>query len=177
MKEKAIFQKYIEKRLELISRLERGEIDKNEFLYLTDSLFDDVNHIEPSVLKDRDEALYFYQYFNVKAKASMMEAKKYKKNSSEYKNYLAFAEEYYELKEDVIFKFLKMLEADEFEAYFVRATSTKLKNRLIEIDVHSMDKVILHSMSTKTLRYLRSIGRFDEEIRVSKIDDYINKPY
>ncbi len=177
MKDNRIFKNYIEKRLELIKRLEKGEIDKAEFLSLTDGLFEDTTHIEPSVISDREEALYFYQYFNVKAKAAMMAAKKERKNSSEYRNYIAFAEEYYELKEDVIYKFLKLLNIDEYEAYFVRATSSKLKNRLIEINVHSMEKVILHSMSTKTLRYLRSVGVFDEEIRLSKIDDYINKPY
>ncbi len=169
--------KYKEKRLSLIHSLERGEIDKNEFLRRTDEIFKDVDHIEPNVINTIDEALYFYQYFNSKAKSAVMSMKGLNKNSYEYKNLSSFVDEYYEAKENVIYKFLRLLDRDDYEAYFVKLASSKLKNRLIEIDVHALEKVILHSMSTKNLRYLRSIGKMDNEIRVSKIDDYINNKY
>ncbi len=174
---KESFEKYKSKRLELIYKLENNEIDKNQFLEEVYKIFDGLKLIEPDVINNIDEALYFYQYFNIRAKQTVIKLKELDKCSMAYKNLSSSKDEYYEAKEEVLFKFVKLLNLEDFEAYFVSSNSKILKNRLIEINVVSEEKVILHSLSTKLLRYLRTMGKIDDEIRVSKIDDYINTKY
>ncbi len=171
------FEKYKQERLKLIDELENGRIDKNQFLNMTYDLFQDVKYVEPDTLKNVDEALYFYQYFNIKAKKMMLDLKNTDKASLDYRIMESSIEDYYAAKEEILLKFLKMLKPSDYTAYFVKTNSSKLKNRLVEIDVHILEKVIFHSLATRTHRYLRSIGKLNDEVKLSKIDDYVNTKY
>lgn len=159
-------------RLALIHALEEGRIDKSLYLKKTMELFKGRNYSEPDRIDSLLEGLFYYNYFNTRAKNYMMRARE-----EDNKSYAGMANEYYEMKEEVFYKLLPFIEEEVFEAYFVELNSVKLKKRLVEVVLPDKDKVVFHSLSPRTIRYLKLRGYLSEEIRKSKIEAYINAKY
>lgn len=159
-------------RLALIEDLEEERIDKSLYLKKTMELYQGRLYTEPDTIASLLEGLFYYNYFNTKAKSYMMRARE-----EENKSLLSMANEYYEIKEKVFYKLLPLIEKEKFEAYFVEINSVKLKKRLVEVVLPLMDKVIFHSLSPRTIQYLRRRGHLGDEVRKSKIEDYINTKY
>lgn len=159
-------------RLALIEDLEEARIDKALYLRKTLELFQGRQFTEPDCISSLLEGLFYYNYFNTKAKAYMMRARE-----EDDKSLAGMANEYYEIKEEVFFKLLPFIEKEPFEAYYVEVNSVKLKKRLVEVVLPLMDRVIFHSLSPRTIQYLRRRGHLKDEIRKSKIEAYINTKY
>ena len=70
-----------------------------------------------------------------------------------------------------------MVGYDNVESYFIKLRSKRLQGIIFEIYISSLDKVILHSKNNNILNMLRQNEVFDEEVRPSLIDSYVNKSY
>lgn len=167
-----LFNEFEKLRLELLSDLENARIDKALYLKKTLDLFSGKQYMEPDSLTSMKEGLFYYYYFNTLAKNYIMRSRE------EGSHYLQkIADEYYEIKENVLYKLLPLLEKEEFEAYYVEINSVRLKKRLVEVYVSSMDKVIFHSMKPGTINYLKRRGHLGQEVKKSRIETYINSKY
>lgn len=159
-------------RLDLITRLENGEISKAEYLEKSFAFFDGRNFSEPDTISNLDDGIFYYYYFNTLAKYCMMRYK------SENNSSLAtIANEYYEIKENVFSKIICLLKSEDVKAYYVELGSVKLKKRLVEIVLMDREKLIFHTLRADNIRRLKNLGYLGEGIRKSLISDYINTKY
>ena len=74
-------------------------------------------------------------------------------------------------------RLLEMINYENVESYFIDLKSRRLRGVIFEINIKSIDKVILHSKSKVLLKKLRENHVFDESLRPSLIDSYVNKSY
>lgn len=167
-----MFTEFEKSRLGLIEALEEKRMDKSLYLKKMTELFQGRRYSEPDRINGLLEGLFYYNYFNTLAKNYMMRARE-----EDNKALAHMANEYYEIKENVLYKLLPLIELEPFEAYYVEANSIKLKKRLVELVLPKQNKVIFHSLWPKTIRYLERKGYLQEGIRKSKIEDYINTKY
>lgn len=163
-------ENFDKKRLEIIKKLERKEISKIEFLNQNLSLFTGKDYIEPDLISNIDEGAFYYQYFNTMAKCSKMKSS----NKSQQDR---ISEEFYEIKENILEKILKILDSSDYISYYVEAKSKKLKNNLVEIKLKIKEKIIFHTLRAKTRNYLKYTGNLEQKPRKSLIDNYINNRY
>lgn len=165
----------------LIDKLDKSEITKDEFIYENMKLYPKKpSMIVPPVFESLEEGLYFYQFYNTMAKFHQKQAfelylnDKISSLTNRYKS-----DEYYECKELSTFRIFNYVERNKItniRAYYVSMKSDKL-NGLIEIIFDDFEKVILHSLSLKVLRYIKRLGFFCDKKQVSSIDNYINREY
>jgi len=87
------------------------------------------------------------------------------------------ADRLYKMKEQVTLEILKVYVRGPVEAYYIPMQSKSLGGRLFEIHFKDLDKVILHSMDPRVLKVLKKKGVFDENVRKSLIESYINSLY
>ncbi len=151
--------------------LENGKLDKREFLSKSYEIFDGAIYTEPDKLKTVEEGVFYYFYFNILAKTYMKSSKGVEKDTAYISN------EYYKIKEQVLYELLSLIEDDKIIAYYVKTDSVKLKKNLVEINIPSMEKVIFHTLNPKTISLLKRKKLLNEEIKSSLIDTYINKKY
>lgn len=83
----------------------------------------------------------------------------------------------YRKKDETIFKLLRYLDYEGIEAYYVKAKSDYLDNRLIEIVLLDYDDVILHTVNPHIVEELKNEGVFQDVRKRSRIDNYVNKKY
>lgn len=162
------------KRLELIQRLEVGELDKETFILENYRLIGsytpqnfNVNSVEEGVVK--------YHYFNTKAKKLMLEADELEfrdpRMSDRLKNN---AYDFYVKKDKITLAMLEHVNFEGVTAYFINMNSKYLEGSIYEICFKEHDKVILHSRDRRILYKLKCAGCYDEETRDSVIGDYVN---
>lgn len=167
-------------RKETIDLLEESKLDKESFL---DKNLNYINKLDLKPFSRIDtinQALYNYQYYNLMAKKVNVEANKISGNDKKKKNYLRLInqrENYYNLKDIASCRMLELIDYENVESYFIDLRSKRLKGVIFEINIKSIDKLILHSKSKILLKKLRDQGVFDENIRPSMIDSYVNKSY
>ncbi len=159
-------------RIDLISELESGRLDKAEFLSKSLEIFGGKIYAEPDIVSSVEEGVFYYFYFNTMAKSYM---KKSKNDSSGKNAYIS--NEYYQIKEDVLVKLIGLFEDEELSSYYVNTDSVKLKNNLVEIYVKSREKLIFHTLNPKTIGILKRRGLLEPRPKESLIESYINKKY
>lgn len=167
-------------RKESIDLLEEAKIDKDEFLDLNYNFFRKLElkpfaHID-TVLK----AIYNYQYYNVMAKKSNLEAgvcHNMKKKKKLYNKLINDRENYYYLKDLATQRLLEIIDYKNLECYYISLQSKRLKDSIFEIHILDKEKLILHSKNKMILDNLKAKGVFSDLKRQSLIDSYVNKSY
>ena len=81
---------------------------------------------------------------------------------------------YYAEKDKFLLKMIDFLDKNSTEAYFIVMNSKRLNNSLFEIVVKDVEFAIFHSMNVEILQKLKEKNIFIDEIRISKINDYVN---
>jgi hypothetical protein len=84
---------------------------------------------------------------------------------------------HYRKKDDAIRQLLRYLDFTNMEAYYIKAKSDFLDNKLIEILLHDYEGVILHTINPGIVEELKEEGVFQPIRKRSRIDDYVNKKY
>lgn len=168
-------QKYFEYRQSLIDQYIMGDMTKSEYLRKN---FDAVLGLrrEPfKYLDNIDKCLFNYQFYNAHAKDAKMLASSAK--SPKIKNqYLSEADFYYAKKDAATLKAIELIDFKGISAYFIKVKSKGMKRRLFEIKLEEPD-TILHSINESILSRLRTEGVFEDEVKVSQADMYINQKY
>ncbi|MDH8678885.1 hypothetical protein QE109_12035 [Fusibacter bizertensis] len=165
---------FCQKRIELITLLEQGQLTKENFIienYELMSGFKRVNYQIESI----EEGILKYHYFNTMAKKLMLEA-----DAIEFKDYTNCvklkdrAYDFYSKKDKITLSMLEKVEFKEVEAYFIHMNSRTLEGQIYEIRFNNYEKVVLHSKDRKILYKLRETGCFSDEPIASVIADYVN---
>ena len=97
-----------------------------------------------------------------------------KKKQKKYNENLMKSNNYYAEKDKYLLKMIDFLDEKTTESYFIDMNSKRLNNSLFEIVVKDVDFAIFHSMNIEILQKLKEKNIFIDEIRISKINDYVN---
>ena len=177
---KTTFDKFFEERDALIYLFSKGDISKKEFIEQHYSFIMRLN-LKPFKLIDSfEKGIYNYQYFNAVAKYNKLRARDKKlaeKHPELIKELLENVKAAYKSKDDSVISLLRFLEYENSEAYYIKAKSEYLDNKLFEIILHDYEGVVFHSISRRLLEELKREGVFKEIRKKSKIDEYVNKKY
>ncbi|AOY78094.1 DUF6648 family protein [Clostridium formicaceticum] len=175
-----IFEKFFQQRQSLIQQFRKGDITKKEYIEEGYAYIKRMN-IQPFKRVDNfNKAIYNYQYYNSMAKYCYLKAKeikKYDKHPEMHKDYLDKVNYYYHKKDQSTLKAVELLDFYDVEAYYIKVTSTHLKENLFEVVFKDYEDIILHSRSQSLLNRLQEEGVFKEGIRTSLIENYINAKY
>ncbi|WP_432401933.1 DUF6648 family protein [Wukongibacter sp. M2B1] len=176
-----VFDKFFEHRNSLILQFKNGDITKREFL---EEHYHFIQKLKLQPFKNKidsfEKGIYNYQYYNMLAKYCYMRSKDRKlinKHPQVARKYSSKAVHYYNQKDWSTIRLLEHLDFQNVEAYFIKVRSRALKDKLYEIVLYDFQDVILHSKSESMLERLKSEGVFEEGIRKSLIDNYINQKY
>ncbi|MGX8796016.1 DUF6648 family protein [Fusibacter sp. JL298sf-3] len=162
------------KRLELIQRLEHGELTKETFILENYKILAPYKRLGTGVRTIR-EGVMKYHYFNTLAKKMMLDAGDI--TFRDPRGAEKLKEQAYDLyvkKDQVTLKLLEILEYKGLDAYYIFMNSKQLEGHIYEIDCLEHEKVVLHSKDRKILHKLRNAGCFSDEKRPSKIQSYVN---
>jgi len=173
-----LFKIFIEKRDDYIDRLEAKELTKSEFIEVNYETF--VEGVKPPTtqIKSVEEGIVAYQYYNTKAKKLMIDGNElYYRDPYQAKKFHDTAHDQYIQKDAVTMALVELMAYKEMEAYFVSLQSEELHEELFEIVLTGYQRVIFHSKDKRLLNRLRKNDVFSEQIRPSKIDDYVNTKY
>ncbi|MDO5714326.1 MAG: hypothetical protein Q4Q07_07830 [Tissierellia bacterium] len=177
---KSLFQKFFEHRSSLIMQYNNGDITKKEFLQYNFNFMGQLNCGPFTRIDSYEKGMYNYQYYNGMAKYYRMLAKEVrntKKHNRYYNHYLNIGNNYYHEKDQSILGLLKFLNYENVCAYTIKVDSKALKDQLYEIVITDRKEAIFHSKALWLKEILREEGVFDEEVRTSKISEYINERY
>ncbi|SDK08813.1 DUF6648 family protein [Natronincola ferrireducens] len=175
-----IFEKFFNQRQSLIQQFKKGDITKKEYIEESYGYIKQMN-IKPFKRVDNfNKAVYNYQYYNMMAKYCYLKAKeikRYEKHPELHKEYEDKVNYYYHKKDQTTLQTIELLDYYDVEAYYIKVTSSYLKENLFEIIFKNHDQVIFHSRSQWLLNKLKEEGVFKEGIRRSLIENYINQKY
>lgn len=169
-------QKYFNYRQALIDQYIKGDMTKSEYLTENFNAVMDLGIKPFKRIDNLDKALFNYQYYNAMAKEAKMQAYNAKYPEQE-KLYFEKLNYYYNRKDYATLKILEILDYKNIDAYFIRVRSKVLKGKLFEIVIKDCENMILHCSSDLVLKRLREENVFDETVKKSLIDDYINQKY
>lgn len=178
--EKKKLDLFEEWRIESIDLLTDAKIDKDEFLDRNYKFLVKLGLKPFSNIRELEEAIYNYQYYNIMAKLANTKAFKCQnmpKKKKIYARLINDRENFYYLKDLATESLIDIVGPENIESYFISLRSKRLTGQIFEISVKSCDKLILHSKNKKILNKLRRTNSFSEEIRESLIDSYVNKSY
>ncbi len=167
--------KYFRYRQGLIDQYVKGDMSKNEYLKRNLEAVQSLG-IEPFKNIDTvEKGLFNYQYYNALAKNAKMTATKtqsyeLRQTCLDESNY------YYSRKDFATLAVLRLLDYMNVSAYYIRVNSKYLKGKLFEIVIHEY-QMILHSASTLILQKLIDENVFEDCVKESLIDGYINQKY
>ena len=168
---------FFKKRNDLIFELSEGKIDKISFLEKNYELIQNLNMKPLLNISTLEEGMYNYQYYNILAKFFKQKSILYSNNKKKQKKYnenLMKSNNYYAEKDKYLLRMIDFLDENSTEAYFIDMNSKRLNNSLFEIVVKDVEFAIFHSMNIEILQKLKEKNIFVNEIRISKIDDYVN---
>jgi hypothetical protein len=159
----------------LIDQYIKGDMSKREYLNRN---FDAVLALNIKPFKNVDsvdKGLFNYQYYNAMAKDAYMDAycmedREVGRLYNEKSNY------YYGKKDKATMRVLELKDFRGVRAYLIKVKSKELKNKLIEIVLEDYN-MILHSTSSVLLSRLKEEKVFEEGVKRSLIDSYINQRY
>ena len=177
---KDFFNDFFGHRSYLIMRYSNGHITKKEFLKYNYDYFVSVN-VKPFIKIDSyEKGMYNYQYYNGFAKYYRMlanEVRNTKKHSKYYNYYLNLSNKYYTEKDKSILDILKLQNFKNSECYYINCKSNRLNNLLYEIVLKDKKEAIFHSKAIWLKDILFKNNIFNDSIKTSLIEDYINERY
>ena len=162
----------------LIDQLEDKSISKIQYIEENYERF--VEGVKPpsTQIKSVEEGIVAYHYYNTKAKKMMMMGNDcYYRDPYQAKDYHDTAHDQYIKKDTVTLAVVELMDYKDMEAYFVTLQSEDLHEELFEIVLTGFKRVIFHSKDKRLLNRLKKNGVFSDELRASKIDDYVNTKY
>ena len=169
-----ILQKYFKYRQGLIDQYVKGDMSKAEYLQRNLEAVQAMNISPFKNIDSVEKGLFNYQYYNAMAKRARADVRydkpEYREGNIELANY------YYSKKDAATSSVLKLMDYKGVYAYYVHANSKFLDGRLFEIVVEDYE-MILHSASEVILNQLREYGVFEDSVKKSVIDRYINQKY
>lgn len=168
---------FFKRRNELIKELSIRKIDKLSFLEKNYELIQNLNMKPLLNISTLEEGMYNYQYYNILAKFFKQKSILYSNNKKKQKKYnenLMKSNNYYAEKDKYLLRMIDFLDENSTEAYFIDMNSKRLNNSLFEIVVKDVEFAIFHSMNIEILQKLKEKNIFIDEIRISKINDYVN---
>jgi len=177
---KTTFDQFFEERNALIYLFSKGDITKKEFIEKHYNFIMRLNLKPFKKIDSFEKGLYNYQYFNALAKYNKLRARDKKlaeKHPELKKEILDNVKKAYRQKDESIISLLRFLDYENLEAYYIKAKSDFLDNKLFEIILHDYEGVVFHSISSRLLEELKREGVFQEIRKKSKIDEYVNKRY
>ncbi|NLM07241.1 MAG: hypothetical protein GX219_10070 [Tissierellia bacterium] len=175
-----LFKSFLINRDLLISMLERNELSKREFLENNMRLLSQISFVPKTPIASVEEGVFSYQYYNGYAKYNQLilqdlrESKSSSRRMSEVRNKI---ENYYREKDKATLSLLEFVEYKNVEAYYISLNSRRLQGELYEVFFKDYERIIFHSKSGEIKDKLMSRGLFINEIRDSKICDYVNSEY
>lgn len=122
-----------------------------------------------------DKGLFNYQYYNAMAKEAHIDAH-YTADREMGRLYNEKSGYFYFKKDRATLKVLELKDFKGVRAYFIKVRSKGLKNKLFEIVLEDYN-MILHSTSPAILNRLREERVFEDGVKSSLIDGYINQKY
>lgn len=157
-----------------------GDLSKREFLQKNFDYFA-IRNAKPYIKVDSyEKGMYNYQYYNVMAKYYRFlskDVKNTKKHSKYYNYYLNLTNKYYDLKDESVLDILYIQDFKNVRAYFINCESKSLRNELYEIVLEDKKEAIFHSKAPWLLEILKKESVFEDEMKTSIIDHYINEKY
>ena len=161
-------------RKDLILSLERGEMNKEDFVTENYRLLEDIKYVDFEVTTE-EEGILKYHYFNTMAKMRMMRADELEfRDSRESQKLKLEAYDFYQKKEHITRALLKFKDFQNMRAYYIDLNSKALQGTIFEIVLEDVEFAILHSKDRKTLYQLKQAGCFDETVKPSLIHNYVN---
>ena len=176
---KNICEKYNIPLLENISLSNKSYYNSEDLSFLEKNyeLIQNLNMKPLLNISSLEEGMYNYQYYNILAKFFKQKSILYSNNKKKQKKYnenLMKSNNYYAEKDKYLLKMIDFLDEKTTESYFIDMNSKRLNNSLFEIVVKDVDFAIFHSMNIEILQKLKEKNIFIDEIRISKINDYVN---
>lgn len=171
-------EEFIERRTELIDRLDAQQISKAHFIMENFLLIDRLSMVPFLQVMNYEQALYNYHYYNHLAKywnniAQEQKRKNFKKSQKSWNK----SRNYYAEKDKSIRSMLELQDMNMVEAYYISMHSKKLQNNLVEIVLKDKKQCILHTMNQDIITFLKQKEVLAEEQRKSLIDSYVNTGY
>lgn len=165
---------------DLIERLMNDEIDKNDFLKMNYDFLKSCNAKPFLIIDTFEKGMHNYQYYNVMAKfycKKLSESRGQNKKQSYYKKYQDDIKSYYDEKDKITFRLLRYIKFENVEAYYINTDSKQLEGELFEIVIKNEKYAVLHSKAEWIKNSLIREGVFDNNIKKSVIDHYVNQKY
>lgn len=173
-----MLKEYLEFRNKCLDELTEGTLSKESFITTMFDFFNDHNLSAIKNVTSFDEALYNYQYYNVRAKMDMMEFKDYEMRDLQYAlSCRDRAFEDYRQKDIMILKMLDLEGYEHVKGFFIKMNSVDLEGELFEVVFTDKERVIFHTKDRRILRRLRNNNCFNEELQESLISEYVNKSW
>ena len=168
-------QEYFNYRQALIDQYLKGDMTKSEYLAQNFQAVLNLKYKPFKILDSVDKVLFNYQFYNAMAKQAKSESQNYydREIANSYRDKSNY---YYNLKDKSTLKILELSDYKDTEAYFIKVKSKALKNKLFEIILHDKN-MILHSTSKVVLNRLKNENVFNDTVKKSLIDEYINHRY
>ncbi len=167
--------KFFRFRQSLIDQYVKGDMTKAEYLRRN---LDAVLSLDIDPFKNIDtvdKGLFNYQYYNALAKDAKL--KSYgTDNFGDKQDILDETYYYYSRKDAATARVLRLLDYKGVRAYYIAANSKYLNGKLFEIIIESHE-MILHSANEAILNSLKEYGVFEDTVKKSLIDGYINQKY
>ena len=171
------FDEFLLNRKNLIDQFNKGDLSKEEFI---ESNYNFVHSLDIKPFQKIDnikKAIFNYQYYNVLAKYYQKKAHDLPKFHAARNDFFSLSEGYYQQKDNVTLKLLKVIDFKDVQSYFVRVNSPNLKKKLIEIVIDDYETLVLHTTSERVLESLIRENVFSDKLRDSLVDEYINRKY
>ncbi len=178
--EKDLLERFFERRNQLIDRLTAGEIDKNIFLKENLLLIRQWDIRPYGEIHTFLAGMYNYQYYNILAKEAHIIVTRWQDHPKKKRlcsRQRSLRDSYYSEKDKATMGILTAVGYRNVEAYYIEMNSKRLNDRLFEIHLQDYEKAVLHSMNEMILEELKKNGVFDEKVRPSLIDTYVNRNY
>jgi hypothetical protein len=170
-----VLQRYFKHRQSIIDQYVKGDMTKRE--YLAASL-DAVMGLNIAPFKNIDtveKGLFNYQYYNAMAKQA--KGRSYRMDDYELKReQLDETDYYYQKKDSATSRVLTLLDYNDVHAYYIKVNSKALDGKLFEIVIEPYE-MILHSANEGIRNKLAEAGVFNDTVKKSLIDGYINQKY
>lgn len=167
---------FISRRQDLIKKLDEKLLSKTDFIEENYQLIQKLNMKPLLNISSIDEGIYNYQYYNILAKVFKQRAiySNGKRKQKKYSENMQKSNNYYNQKDIQLMKLLEFVDFNEVEAYFINMHSKRLNSNIFEIVLNNVEMAIFHSMNPEILKFLKKNNIFIDEVRDSKINDYIN---
>jgi hypothetical protein len=177
---KTTFDLFFEEREALIFKFNKGDISKKEYIEEHYYFIKRLNLKPFSRIDSFEKGIYNCQYYNAVAKYNRLRANDRKlaeKHPELMKEINDDVKKAYREKDMSIRRLLRFLEYKNMEAYYIKAKSEYLDNKLFEIVLYDHDGLVFHSTSRGLREELEREEVFSDVRKKSRIDEYVNKKY